>query len=184
MKNEWDSAGKIIHKVKTIRCLLMNSQWRVYLQKRSKLKSQNTGMYDKTVWWHVLAWQSRETTLTKECAEELGIPSSIINNDFEGGVSSIDLSIIGIFKQIDHIDNFESIRLVNEQYITYPQITKMYIWYYDWPLRFVDWEVSWIEVFSKDELLEELQSNPERFTKDLHYMFEKYHHLIKPIEKL
>ncbi len=84
MKDERKKNGKITKQVKTIRCLLMNSEWRIYLQKRSKLKSQNTGMYDKTIWWHVWSWQSRGTTLTKECAEELGIPSSIIEDDFEG----------------------------------------------------------------------------------------------------
>ncbi len=57
----------------------------------------------------------------------------------------------------------------------------MYIWYYDAALRFVDWEVSGIEVFSVEELEGELQNNPDKFTKDLHFMFDRYKYILKKV---
>jgi isopentenyldiphosphate isomerase len=49
----------------------MNSAGRIYLQKRSKHKAENAGMYDKTVGGHVVAGDSFNMTMVKECAEEL-----------------------------------------------------------------------------------------------------------------
>jgi isopentenyldiphosphate isomerase len=49
----------------------MNSAGRIYLQKRSRIKEENTGMYDKTVGGHIVAGDSANMTVVKECAEEM-----------------------------------------------------------------------------------------------------------------
>ena len=69
IKAEFIETGKISRKVKGIRLLLMNSNGRIYLQKRSKIKSENAGMYDKTVGGHVSVEESFELTVVRECAE-------------------------------------------------------------------------------------------------------------------
>ncbi|MDR0283140.1 MAG: NUDIX domain-containing protein [Candidatus Peribacteria bacterium] len=71
IKEEYDAMGTITKKVKTIRLFLMTSAGRIYLQKRSKHKSDNAGMYDKTVGGHVVAGDSFNMTVVKECAEEM-----------------------------------------------------------------------------------------------------------------
>lgn len=53
IKSEFAKKNKISRKVKTIRFLLMNSSGRIYIQKRSKIKNENAGLYDKTVGGHV-----------------------------------------------------------------------------------------------------------------------------------
>ena len=41
IKKEFEKTGKILTKIKTIKLFLMNSKGRIYLQKRSNLKSEN-----------------------------------------------------------------------------------------------------------------------------------------------
>ena len=71
IRQEFKEHGQITRKVKTIRLILMNSAGRIYTQKRSKLKEENQGMYDKTVGGHMVAGDSANMTVVKECAEEL-----------------------------------------------------------------------------------------------------------------
>lgn len=176
IKEEFKNTWEITKKVKTIRVLLLNSFGRIYLQKRSNTKSENPWMYDKTVWWHVSAWDSFNLTAIKECAEELWFPMTIMeDNEFENSIKSTDLSIIWIFKKIDYIQTFNSKRVNKDwTYFIQPQITTIYLWYYDWPIKFVDWECSWIEVFSIDELKNEIINNPNKFTEDLKVIIDKY----------
>ena len=49
IKKEYADKGKISKQVKAVRILRQNSKGRLYLQKRSKLKNENPGLYDKTV---------------------------------------------------------------------------------------------------------------------------------------
>ncbi len=182
-KKEFAQSGAISKKIKTIRVLLMNSRGRIYLQKRSELKKENSGLYDKTVGGHVIFNNTPELTVVKECAEELGFPATIINNnEFEQAVKSIDLKIVGILKKIDHIDNFESTRLLNDgQSFVQPYITDIYIGYYDGAIRFADGESSGVETFSISQLKNNIANQPGKFTEDLKYMVEKYSDVLVPL---
>ncbi len=175
-RKEFKNTWKITKKVKSVRILLLNSSWRIYLQKRSSSKTENPWMYEKSVWWHVSAWDSFTLTAIKECAEELGFPMTIVkNNEFDNAIKNTDLSIVWIFKKIDHIETFQSTRINKDwSYFVQPQITSIYIGYYDWPIRFVDWECSWIEIFSLNEVEEEIKNKPDKFTQDLKVMITKY----------
>ena len=184
IENEWKVDKKVSKKVKSIRVLLMNSKGRVYLQKRSKFKEVNPGMYDKTIGGHVPAGHSWDMTLIRECAEELGFPASVVSDEeFDETIKITDLSIVGVFKKIDYIDNFESTRTARGGYeMVQPWITTIYAGYYDGGIRFVDGESSGIEVFSLEELNEEIKSNPDKFTEDIKFMIEKYKEYFKPIK--
>lgn len=171
-------------KIKSIRVILMNSQGRIYLQKRSKLKEVNPGIYDKTIGGHVPAGHSWNMTLIRECAEELGFPASVVpDSEFEKTVKIIDLKIVGIFRQVDFIENFESVNINKHgKEIKQPWITTIFIGYYDGAIRFADGESTGIEVFSLDELREEIRTTPDKFTNDAKIMIEKYGKFLKPIE--
>jgi isopentenyldiphosphate isomerase len=163
--------------------ILMNSSGRIYLQKRSKIKSENAWLYDKSVGGHVVSWDSFDLTLIKECAEELWLPATLMNNsDFKKAISSTDLSIIWIFRKIEYINTFNSIRINNDwSQIIQPHMTNIYVWYYDWAIKFVDWECSGIEVFSLEDLKNEIKNTPNKFTEDLKYMIDKYSDVLVPI---
>lgn len=185
-KKEFAEKGKIIKKVKTIRCLLMNSNGRIYLQKRSNLKNDNPGLYDKTVGGHVFASDTYDMSAIRECAEELGFPMAILNSqEFEKAIKTTDLSIIGIFRKVDYVSNFISKRtLKNGDNFIIPYMTNIYIGYYDGAIRFIDGESSGIEVFSLDELKENIKNDPSKFTEDVKFMVEKYEKYLVPIKNI
>jgi len=184
IKKEFKESGKISKKVKAIRLILMNSSGRIYLQKRSKLKTENAGKYDKTVGGHVSAGDSFNMTVIRECAEELGFPATVLESEeFEKASKVTDLNIIGLFKKIEYLPNFLSTRINkdNSKFIQ-PYMTSIYFGYYNGPIKFVDGESSGIEVFSLDELKEEIKKNPDKFTEDIKFMVEKYEKFLVPIK--
>ena len=185
IQNEYASTGKISKKVKSIRVLLMTSDGRIYLQKRSNTKEQNRGLYDKTVGGHSVSGHTWEVTLVKEMAEELGIPSVVLPaKDFSKAVRSTNTSIIGIFKEIEYDNNFMSERILDTGKIVQPHITTFYIGYYDGPIKFHDGEASGIEVHSLKELEEDIANHPEKYTHDLKIMIQKYRDHLIPVDRI
>ena len=185
IKDEFAEKGKISRQVKSVRLILMNSKGRIYLQKRNKSKDENPGLYDKTVGGHVAKDDTYDMTTIRECAEELGFPASILSpEEFDKAIKVTNLSIVGIFKKIDYIPNFQSVRITRkgDKFIQ-PYMTTIYIGYYDGAIRFVDGESSGIEVFSLKELKEEIKNNPDKFTEDLKFMIKKYEKFLKPIKR-
>ena len=163
--------------------MLLNSQGRIYLQKRSTAKEENAGLYDKTIGGHVGQNETPSVTIIKECAEELGIPVAVVEqSQFHNAVLSTRLGIIAIIKEIDSINTYSSLRILkdNRKYLI-NQDTKIYLGYYDGHIKFIDGKSSGLEVFSLDELKKEIESNPDKFTEDLKFMIKKYESLIKPI---
>ena len=184
IKKEFKETGKISKKVKSIRLILMNSSGRIYLQKRSKIKTENAGKYDKTVGGHVSAGDSFNMTVIRECAEELGFPATVLEpEEFEKAIKVTNLDIIGIFEKLEYLPNFMSKRISidNSEFIQ-PYMTSIYFGYYNGPIKFVDGESSGIEVFSLEELKEEIKDNPDKFTEDLKFMVKKYEKFLVSIK--
>jgi isopentenyldiphosphate isomerase len=184
IKQEFKETNKITKKVKSIRLILMNSSGRIYLQKRSNLKKENAGRYDKTVGGHVSAGDSYDMTVIRECAEELGFPATVLQpEEFEKATKVTNLDIIGIFKKIDYLPDFLSKRISQDSSVfTQPYICSFYLGYYNGPIKFVDGESSGIEVFSIEEIKKEIEEKPDKFTEDLKFMVEKYEKFLIPIK--
>lgn len=183
VQEEFEKTGKITRQLKTIRLILLNSKGRIYLQKRSIDKSENPGLYDKTVGGHVSLGNSFNLTVVKECAEELGFPASVLTeSDFNDAIRYVDLKVVGVFRNVDNLNQFMSIRKSKKgPDFQMPYITAIYVGYYDGAIRFVDGESSGIEVFSIDELESEINENPDKFTDDLKFMVNKYEKYLKPL---
>lgn len=183
IETEFAKTGKITRKVKSIRVLLMNSQGRVYVQKRSKTKKYNAGLYDKTIGGHILHNHTEHVTLVKECAEELGIPAAmLLNDEFVDAVSSTDLTVIGIFKKVDYRSDYISIRQTPQGQFLQPFMTTFIIGYYDGAIRFCDGESSGIEVFDLEDLRAEMKKDPQRYTEDLRFIINNYSKHIVPLK--
>ena len=184
IENEFYQEGNISKKIKVVNVLILNSKGRIYLQKRSLLKSQNSGLYDKTVGGHVNCSQSYDVTVIKECAEELGFPVAVIKKEeFEETLKSVNLTTIGLVTQISVDENFISKRILKDNsYFNQPTINAIYIGYYDGSIRFIDGESSGIEVMSIEELVNEIKENPNKFTEDLKYLVKNYKQNLKAIE--
>ena len=183
-KKEFEEKGLISKKIKTIRVILMNSQGKICLQKRSESKDENSNLYDKTIGGHVTAGSTFEMTVIKECAEELGFPATILSKEeFNQAINSIDLKIIGVFKKIDYIPDFESVRVLKDgKKFTQTYMTEIYVGYYDGAIRFVDGESSGVEIFSLEQLKKDITENPNKFTEDLKFMVNKYSDFLVPIK--
>ncbi len=151
------------------------------MQRRSKWKGDNAGMWDKTIGGHVTKGDSFSLTILKECAEELGIPSTIVPRDeFDHTLSVTDLNILAVLTKISYLDHFKSHRkLANGKSWIEPSMTQYYIGYYDGAIRFVDSESCGIQVFTKQELEKELKEFPKTFTDDIKYIMEKFGKMIK-----
>lgn len=183
IKEEYNKKGKVSRQVKSIRSILMNSSGRIYLQKRSKNKSENPGLYDKTIGGHLSKGDSWNIALIRECAEELGFPASVLSTEeFERAKNTTNLGIVGLFRKVDEISNFESVRIdkIGNKFVEL-YITAIYIGYYDGAIRFVDGEASGIEVFSLSELKKDIKENPRKFTEDIKFMIKKYETFLVPI---
>lgn len=184
IKKEFKETGKITKKVKAIKLLLLNSSGRIYLQKRSKDKSENPNLYDKAVGGHISAGDSFEMTVIRECAEELGFPVAVLpQKKFDKAIKVTDLSVIGIFREIEYLPDFDSIRINKDgSKIIQPLMTKMYIGYYNGKIGFIDGESSGVQTFSLEELKQALKDNPDDFTEDIKFMVKKYEKFLTPIK--
>ncbi len=182
MRKEYFKKGQVSVRHKHVRLILMTSKGRVILQRRSKWKGNNAGLWDKTIGGHVSSGDSYDLTMLKECAEELGIPATVVKNElFERTVAKTDLHVLAILTKLTELDNFQANYSVKgkKNWIE-PQMTRFYIGYYDGHIKFIDKEACGIQVFTAEELDEELHENPDAFSKDMHYILKKFKHMMKP----
>jgi len=182
MIREYKKKGKITIRHKDVKLILMTSKGRIVLQRRSKWKGSNSGMWDKTVGGHVQSEDVPDLSMLKECSEELGIPATIVDNkDFLHAVATTDLRVLGILTKLVYLDNFQSSRTDSKgkKWIE-PSMTQFYIGYYDGTIKFIDSESCGIQVFTANELTEEMKSYPKSFTDDMKYIMKKFNKHLKP----
>ena len=185
IQNEYEETGKITKKVKSIRVILMTTDGRIYVQRRSNQKEQNRGLYDKTIGGHYMSGHTWEMTVVREMVEELGIPSVVLPpKDFKKAINTTNTDIIGIFKEIDYDNNFLSMRTTDSNPIVQPYMNTFYIGYYDGPIKFHDGEASGIEVHSLDELEKDIAEHPDKYTEDIKVMIQKYRGHLTPADEI
>jgi isopentenyldiphosphate isomerase len=183
-RKEFFESGKVSSRHKAVKLVLMTSNGRIILQRRSKWKGDNSGMWDKTVGGHVTKGDSFDLTMLKECAEELGIPATIVDKSmFESSVATTDLHVLGILTKLTYLDFNKSHRKQKDNKIwVEPSMVQFYMGYYDGTIRFIDKESCGIQVFSLDELKAEMSEAPDAFTDDVKYILEKFEKYIKPVK--
>ena len=62
-------------------------------------------------------------------------------------------------------------------------MVNFYMGYYDGAIRFIDKEACGIQIFSLEELKQEIKEQPENFTDDIKFILKKFKNKIKPITK-
>ena len=183
IKKEFKETGKITKQVKAIRLILLNSRGHMYIQKRSYYKDENPGLYDKTIGGHVVAGQTLDLTVVKECHEELGFPAVVLTDEeFSLAIQSTDTKVIGLFRKVENIQNFISVRKSADGDFKQPYVCSFYIGYYDGSIRFKDGESIGIEIFSLEQFKKRVQEDPEIFTEDLKFMVKRFKKYLVPIE--
>jgi 8-oxo-dGTP pyrophosphatase MutT (NUDIX family) len=154
----------------------MNAQGGIYLARRSRLKKENTLLYDKTIGGHIRGTETPEFTVLREAAEELGFPAAALSDsEFVTALSDTDLKVVGIFKKIETLNKFiAKYRYKDGSFSEFPQITSVFIGVFDGPIKFKDGETSGVEIYYPDEIIPELKKNPERYTEDVKILIPKY----------
>lgn len=185
MRKEYFETGKVTTRHKHVRLLLMTSMGRVILQRRSKWKGDNPGKWDKTIGGHVTEDDSYDLSILKECAEELGIPSTIVKEEeFSHTIKVTDLNVLAVLTKAKYLDNFQSVRAdKNGAKWVEPNMTQFYIGYYDGAIRFIDKESCGIQVFTMEEITQEINENPDAFTDDVKYMINTFRPMLAGTEK-
>ncbi|MEK7103550.1 MAG: NUDIX domain-containing protein [Patescibacteria group bacterium] len=173
---EYRDKGSVSTQLRVVKGLILNPSGRCYLQLRSKVKTENRGLLDKTVGGHVAHGTSDYIAFILECQQELGIPVAVVPNDqFLSTLRSVDLSILGIVKELEVVNAFYSTRcLPNGEAVVLPQIVTFYLGYFNGPIQFQDGEASGILSFSQKELLEEFVHRKKAFTEDIVFMLERF----------
>lgn len=70
-RSEFHNNPRIIHPV--VHCWLFNSKGQILLQKRASTKQTYPGHWDISAAGHISSGENHETTLLRECGEELGV---------------------------------------------------------------------------------------------------------------
>ncbi len=163
--------------VEIIDVLIINRKGELLIQKRSKNKSHNPGLLDKSIGGHVKHGDSVEHTLIVETVEELQIPSLLINSeeDFERAFNTLNmyLDTIALVKKLG-TKTRSFTKIINKKEVLIGNKKNFFIGIYDGAVKLVDGEASGLFWYELDDLLEDLEKNPQLFTHDLTYMLEKY----------
>ena len=193
-RSEYYKKWKADTQIKRTIALILTPDWKIILQKRSKSKDVNSWMYDKSVWWHTMvfdwyrfAWsleqELSDINMAKELIEELNIPSNIVSKHFFNDSLLFPIDRMAFLIKLERLMWYESER-INKDWTKFiqPYISENYIWYYNWTIQFIDWEVSWLEYLTRDEILEWMKKYPEMYTLDLKFMIERYYNYLLPID--
>ncbi len=164
--------------VRSIMMFLFDLKWNTYIIQRSNDKPENPWLWDKSVWWHVVKWDSYNKTAKKELEEELWITSRIINkaDNIEEEIRKVDLNNIAILERVWVLHNYISVRTtLTENDYWYKLINVwLYIWVYDWDVIFADNEAQWKKMIPMNLLEEEIKNNSELYTEDMVTLINKY----------
>ncbi len=178
LKKEYLETWEVTRMVRSVGAFLINNKQEVFLVKRWDTYD-SPWLIDKTVWWHVSAWDSYNQTITRELKEEIWLDSVVAENDeeFEILLTTIDtskkvvLQIIGnkkIFIDVDSKPNYK--RIFNSW---------MYFWLYNWEIeKFPDGEAKEVIKLPLKWIENEIKRNKSLYTKDLLDLIDDYKNLI------
>jgi len=186
MREEFLRTGKVSIHHKHSRVLLLASSGKLILQKRSKWKGDNPGLWDKTVGGHAFRHESYDFTAVRECAEEMRIPSTVVAREhLKEALGLIDTHAMAVMFLVEVDGNDVSLRSERGgKTWKEPSSTAYYLGYYDGPIRFNLSEASGFRISSLKEIEEEMLKEPEAFANDLFKMLSRMRNALKPVDEI
>lgn len=175
--SEFKKTWKSSRAVEVINILVFNESWEFILQKRSSHKAHNANLIDKTVWWHIVCWDTADYTAMVETVQELQVPSIVLRNqdDFlkTYDLLKLYLTTTAIIKFVD-INIIPTKKIIDGEEIEILNKIHFYIWIYWWSTKNADKEAKGVLFYDIDELSSEMENFPNIFTNDLHFYLDKY----------
>jgi len=113
--------------------------------------------------------------ISKECLQEMDIPTLVVSNNMFLDALDLWLERQCMMTKIERIMCDESTRNFSDGIdFIQPYISDYYLWYYNWSIRFSDWESSGINIMNIEELLENIEKSPDLYTEDLKFLIARY----------
>lgn len=167
-------------------CFLVNKEWKVYIVRRW-VTQDSSGLYDKTVSWHMREWESNAETMKRELFEEVWVNAEVAKNEEEYRElkNKTDLTKKAILKIID-IDPWYLVSVKKwDKIIEKAFNVSLFVWEYDWDLEFIDWEADEYRLLTLDEIISLVAEQKENFkiTWSLLHLINKYWSKINSIIK-
>ncbi len=165
-KNGWTPERYI----EVVYIFLFNEHGELIIQKRSKEKTHNPNLLDKSVGWHVQYGDTPNLTAMIETIQELQTPSIVLHtpSDFLRTYEVLK-NYITTSALLQYIDTRDSIsqKIIGNEIVSIWNRIHTYFGIYGWRVKNVDKEAKWILYYSLEDLTEEIELHPEIFTYDL-----------------
>lgn len=168
--------------------LIFNSDGELMVQKRSKNKAHNPGMFDKSIGGHVSYGDTYSHTVMIETVQELQTPSIVLNNkkDFDKTLSVLSeyTETIAIIKHNDS-ETHRLTKIINGEKIDILNRVHLYFGIYNGRTRPVDKEANGVLYYTIEDLVDEMRLAPHMFSYDLSYLINTYkNEIVNFIEKV
>lgn len=182
--NIFKNEGKPTKAVGAFGVLLITENGEIILQKRASHKRHNPYLIDKSVGGHIQFGDTVYYTAMLECVEELRVPAVVLkeDEDFHRTLTSLSHSLesVAVLELIDH-NIYSIVHIFDKEPIQIAKNLWFFIGVYGGPIKPVDGEASGILYYKWDDLMEEMDMNPNIFTQDLHFIVKKYSNRIKKL---
>ena len=169
--------GKPTRAIEVVQLLLFTPEKEIILQKRSKRKNHNPGMMDKSIGGHVTFGDTPNFTILAESIQELEVPAMLLTDE-EDFIKTYKLLGDYLNRQclVQHVDSriYNSEKFINKKEIQIANKYHFYLGVYAGAIRPADREASGVIFYSLPDLKEEIEENPNLFTKDLKFFLTKY----------
>ncbi len=176
------TTGSPTQAVEIVDVFLFNTSGEFLIQKRSSNKSHNPNLLDKTIGGHIQFGDQPYYTVMIESVQELQTPSIVLNNreEFDKTYELLNnyLNTIAVIHYFD-VQMVKIPKVINGEKITIANKAHLFFGVYAGATKPVDREAKGVLQYSFEEVEKELAANPDNFTDDFKYFFEKYKEQIK-----
>ncbi len=158
--------------VACVQVLLQNKDGKFYIVQRNG-KPENPYLFDKTVEGHVRSGEPFEHAMHRECAEELGVMTRLVQKrDFKKIVKGINTKKIALVYPLKLKPWVKSVRVNKKGKVWVKRIRAIrYVGRYDGLVQFKDREARAVRLLSKEEVRKQVKKHPKKFTYDMVVLF-------------
>lgn len=163
--------------VAVVQVLLFTPDGELILQKRSRGKSHNPRMFDKTLGGHIRHGDSPTFTVMAETLQELAVPSFVVDSKDEFEKTYILLKKYIVQSAIVYpvaTASIQTSKYINGKAIPIFNTHSVYLGVYGGSVRPADKEAAGMLFLSLSNLEDELRDTPDQFTDDLKYFLCRY----------
>lgn len=179
--------------VQGVRLLLLHpDDGRVWLQRRSRQKKVNPGLYDKSIGGHVSydpaaqVSEDFDVALVDECMDEMGIAARVVGRaDLRTEAEKENLGAVAVCAPVEEISPWYIGRRFSTPNglvrVQQPWWNRFYVGYYAGGVEFRDGEAEGASLEHLQDLDVLVVNDPELYTEDLSFMTQRFREVLVPL---